>query len=218
MGTLIRLPARHVRASAGSRAAIVARASAVKPASCAVCVARTAVHHSAGRLSLWNHFRAASGEAPISAAIAPGEFHSPIITRNDVSELSMPDCLGQSVLKSKAEMSHDAGQVFSDYSGMADRMSETEEKAAFIRRVRMAREARFQTQRPILTLLELEQGTYKQYEKRTPLPHRLIPKFCAATGVSLEWLLTGEGQGPVVEDIPRQVQKRPTRLRRRRAA
>src|SRR5215813_3127444 len=36
-------------------------------------------------------------------------------------------------------------------------------------------------------------GTCKQYETRTP-SHRDIPKFVAATGVSYEWLLTGEGK------------------------
>ncbi len=79
---------------------------------------------------------------------------------------------------------------------MADRTSETEEKLAFIGRVRLARMARFDTQRPICTILGIGQGTYKQYETRTPLPHRYIPKFVAATAVSFEWLLTGEGKGP----------------------
>lgn len=92
---------------------------------------------------------------------------------------------------------------------MSDRMSETEEKLAFIRRTKAAREARFpEGQKPMLTILGVEQGTYKQYETRTPLPHRYIPKFCAATGVSLDWLLTGEGKGPRVEGFIRHVPKR----------
>lgn len=99
-----------------------------------------------------------------------------------------------------------------------DRMSETEEKAAFIRRTKLAREARFPTQNPMLVILGVEQGTYKQYETRTPLPHRFIPKFCAATGVSLEWLLTGEGRGPAVTPIPQSVPKRATKRHRRTAA
>jgi len=93
------------------------------------------------------------------------------------------------------------------------RMSETEEKLSFIRRVKLAREAAFDSQKPMLTILGLEQGTYKQYETRTPLPHRFIPKFCAATQVSIEWLLTGEGRGP--PDYPKEI---PARVRRRRAA
>jgi hypothetical protein len=62
--------------------------------------------------------------------------------------------------------------------------------------------ARFDTQKPMCVILGLEQGTYKQYEIRTPLPHRYIPKFCAAAGVTMEWLLTGEGKGPVAIPLP----------------
>lgn len=99
-----------------------------------------------------------------------------------------------------------------------DRMSETEEKHAFIGRTKLAREARYPTQGPMLIILGVEQGTYKQYETRTPLPHRFIPKFCAATGVSMEWLLTGEGKGPAVEPIPTKVEKRAPRRHKQRAA
>jgi hypothetical protein len=99
-------------------------------------------------------------------------------------------------------MSCDDLGTFGEIPAMPDRMSETEEKAAFIGRVRAAREARFPTQKPMLTILGIEQGTYKQYETRTPLPYRFIPKFCAACGVSIEWLLTGEGEGPMVVPLP----------------
>lgn len=95
------------------------------------------------------------------------------------------------------------------------RMSDTEEKLAFIRRTKLAREATFETQKPMCTILGLDQGTYKQYESRTPLPHRYIPKFCAATRVSMEWLLTGEGQGPPTQEYPKEI---PVRRRRRRKA
>lgn len=123
----------------------------------------------------------------------------------------MPDILGPIVLNVKADLSYDLEPAGGDTPVMADRMSESEEKAAFIGRVKEARMARFLTQKPICALLDLDQGTYKQYESRTPLPHRLIPKFVAATGVSYEWLLTGEGQGPIVlEHI------RPERKQRRR--
>lgn len=131
----------------------------------------------------------------------------------------MPELLGQSVLKGKAKVSYDCGRPTGHLPAMADRMSETEEKAAFIRRVKMARESRFETQKPILIILELDQGTYKQYETRTPLPHRLIPKFCAATGVSMEWLLTGEGQAPVqVYEIHPRAPRKKRATKRTRAA
>jgi transcriptional regulator with XRE-family HTH domain len=99
---------------------------------------------------------------------------------------------------------------------MADRMSETEEKLAFINRVKQARKQRFETQKPICTILEIDQGTYKQYETRTALPHRYIPKFCAATGVSIEWLLTGEGQGPPQPEYPKLIRSK--KIAQRKAA
>lgn len=97
-------------------------------------------------------------------------------------------------------------------------MSETEERLAFVGRVKAARKARYKTQKPMCMLLGIEQGTYKQYETRSPLPHRFIPKFCAATGVDMEWLLTGEGQGPRVEEYPRVVPKRARGRAKARAA
>lgn len=131
----------------------------------------------------------------------------------------MEATIGQSVLDCKAKVSYDYERAVGDNLAMADRMSETEEKAAFIRRTRQAREARYGSQRPMLTILGVDQGTYKQYETRTPLPHRHIPKFCAATGVSLEWLLTGEGKGgPVAVEYPKEVPKRARKPQRRRAA
>lgn len=105
---------------------------------------------------------------------------------------------------------------------MADRMSETEEKAAFIRRTRMAREARFpEGQKPMYKILGIDQGTYKQYETRTPLPHRFIPKFCWACGIDTEWLLAEEGRGPSVVGLPARPETAPPakkRARKRRKA
>ena len=123
--------------------------------------------------------------------------------------------IGQFVPTFKANTSRDCEHTAWDNVSMT-RMSETEETLSFIRRVKQAREAAFETQRPMLTILGLEQGTYKQYESRTPLPHRFIPKFCAATKVSMEWLLTGEGQGP--PEYPRESLARSARTGRRRAA
>jgi hypothetical protein len=112
-------------------------------------------------------------------------------------------------------MSYDKDGLFDQIPGMPDRMSESEEKAAFIGRVRAARMARFEKQKPMLTILGIDQGTYKQYETRTPLPWRLIPKFCAATGVEIEWLLTGEGKGPTTVPMPtrRERKERPQKRR-----
>jgi hypothetical protein len=126
--------------------------------------------------------------------------------------------LGQKVLVFKSKVSHDNASQHGISTAMADKLSESEQKLAFINRVRTARMARFPTQRPMLTILDIEQGTYKWYESRTPLPHRYIPKFCAATGVSIEWLLTGEGPGPIAAESPVRKRGRPRKLRHDHAA
>jgi hypothetical protein len=211
----------HARSSTGERAAISTRSSAVNPASRAGAAAKRAVHHSAGIEFRCCHLRATSAETPISEAMAPGERQSPITSRKVLKRGDMPPSIGQSVLKSKANLSHDTGPELLDPAGM-DRMSESEEKAAFIRRTRMAREARFpEGQKPIYKILGIAQGTYKQYETRTPLPYRFIEKFCLACGIDIPWLLTGEGKGPNVVGLPQpapKLKKRTRKPRRVRAA
>ena len=63
--------------------------------------------------------------------------------------------------------------------------------ASFIERTRFAREESGLTQQEIATILGIKQDTYKQYETRSPLPHRYVPAFCAATHISEAWLFTG---------------------------
>ena len=169
-----------------------------------------------------DHFGTGVTGAPISRAMSPCVVQRPFTSRKDegadLDGSVMEGFLGQSVLKGKANVSYDCGEVFPDSPAMPDRMSETEEKLAFIARVKAARLSRFDTQKPMCTFLGVEQGTYKQYETRTPLPYRFLPKFAAATGISLEWLLTGEGQGPAVEEFPREVPKRQRKAARGKAA
>jgi hypothetical protein len=116
---------------------------------------------------------------------------------NDVG-VTIESRLGQFGLFGKAIMARDSAPATADNFGMNSKAkSETQEKLAFIARVKLARMSRFADQKPICTILGIEQGTYKHYEARTPLPHRFIPKFVAATGVSFEWLLSGLGKAPV---------------------
>lgn len=63
--------------------------------------------------------------------------------------------------------------------------------SVFIERTKAARERSGLTQIEIAGILQIDQGTYKQYETRTPLPHRYVPAFCAATRVTEKWLFTG---------------------------
>lgn len=70
-------------------------------------------------------------------------------------------------------------------------------KKEFLARTRTAREAVGMSQEAMAQALEpgMKQDTYKQYEIRTPLPHRYIPTFCAITKVDIEWLFTERGKG-----------------------
>jgi len=196
--------ARHTRTSARSRASSASKRSAVTPAPLARSVATIDAHHSEGILSRCDHLRTRDTFAPISAAMlaAAGEGHSSMIERNELTCVDIESALGQIVLNGKAILSRDCGLRRGQDVLMQRRKTETEEKNLFIARVRAAREARYATQGPMVTILDLDQGTYKQYETRTPLPYRYVPKFCAATGVSMVWLLTGDGKGPEVMPLP----------------
>lgn len=182
-----------------------------------VSESRIDCHHSGGMLSRCHHFETAEAGALISDAIASRAPQAPLVrprqrsitSRNEASS-AMSESLGQFVLKNKANVSHDCEHRSGEIIAMPDRVSETEQQRLFIARTKLARESRFPTQKPILTLLELDQGTYKQYERRSPLPHRYIPKFIAACGVTYEWLLAGEGVGPAA------VEQRPPVARRGR--
>lgn len=111
-------------------------------------------------------------------------------------------------------MSYDYAIGIGDNVSMPERMSETEETLAFIRRVKAAREAKFSTQKPVYRYLNIPQDQYKHYEMKRPLPRRFIPKFCEICEVRMEWLLTGEGHGgPKVPEFPKE---EPRRIRSRR--
>lgn len=191
--------------------------AAVMPAARAVVVSMTADHQSAGIESRCHHLDTAEALAPMSDAIASFEGQRSIIERNVIGPI-MPSLIGQTVLNCNDKTSYDCGNEFADNAAMADRMSETEETAAFIGRVKFARENKFTTQKPVYRYLEIPQDQYKHYETKRPLPRRYIPKFCEITEVSMEWLLTGEGKGPVVAEIPKQAPRRMGRPAKGRAA
>lgn len=222
MVVVVKFPSHCHRRSPAGRAARATRSSAVSPADLARSVDRIADHHSSGIRSLWSHLRAAVTGAPISVASAAGEPHSATTARNESNDVMSAvgviaeSDLGQSVLNSKAILSHDCGQPVRQTPGMGKELSEAEHKRRFIERTKRARESQFRTQNPILTILDVSQGTYKQYESRTQLPHRYIPKFCAACQVSVEWLLTGEGKGPAEQPVA--APEKPVQAKRGRRA
>jgi hypothetical protein len=202
----------HVRASAGSRAASLANVSAVTPADLAGSVCETANHHSPGIRSLCDHFRIAGTPAPRSDAIASCDGQSRITSRNEAGSC-MPNVLGQSVLKSKPNVSHDGVDLMGHSVPMKDQ-AKTAYKTAFMARVTAARKLRF-TQQAMAESLGMEQDSYKQYETRSLMPHHLIPRFCTICGVSTDWLITGKGAGPAVQPVLEAKPRAPKRPARR---
>lgn len=71
-------------------------------------------------------------------------------------------------------------------SGPANRFQDD-----FVLRTKQAREWAEFTQEQMAKLLQLDQGTYKNYETIRPLPHRYVVPFCLATKTNIEWLYTG---------------------------
>lgn len=84
----------------------------------------------------------------------------------------------------------------------------TKFKSEFIGRVRAARLARYETQTEAATALGMGQSKYKQYEKRSMLPHDLVPQFCEVMGVDEKWLFRAKGAGPKWEPVDLTAQPR----------
>lgn len=162
----------------------------------------TGNHQSAGMRSRCDHLRTAVAGAPISDAMASHETHKPTTSRKDVGVAMLP-FLGQSVLKSKPNVSHDRHQSQGLKCPMDSDAGKSVYKQRFIARTRAARAARFEHQQELCTALNIDQGTYKQYETRSLLPHWLIPRFCAACAVDIKWLFTAKGKGvPMTAPAP----------------
>lgn len=105
---------------------------------------------------------------------------------------------------------------------MPESETETQYKQRFIERVAQSRIAVALKQWEIAEAMGIAQDKYKQYEKRSLLPHYLIGRFCIICRVDPEWLVTGKGKKPLkplklATSEPEPVAK-PKRGRARRAA
>ncbi len=228
MATIYQFPVcnPHARApigSAGSRAAKRTRSSAVKPAARATRVLRIRAHQSDGILSRAFHFSTRSAPASISAAMADGEIHSPIMSRNDVMRFAMPESIGQFVLARKRAPGEDYPSCDSaarlDHNSTVPKpVNATNFKAEFVHRVRLARETRGFSQREAAELLGIEQDKYKHYETRSFMPHELVPRFCLLCGVDVDWLFSGRGRAPALAEPDRTRRSPRARSRRPKAA
>lgn len=211
MGIVVRMPLRHVRASAGTRAASRVKISEVTPADAAFSVASTADHHSAGILSRCHHLEttiavAAGSNERKSAAMDSREGpQSSMTLLNEVISgrtlFCMQPSLGQLVPKSKDFVSADCNRL----SGHTVRMEDDSEKLAesqwreeFRQRLIAARGRR--TQAVMADLLGLRTNTYGKYEggRKSMMPARLLPRFAKICGVDLVELI----EGPPKEKAP----------------
>jgi hypothetical protein len=198
MGSVIRFPKRHARASIGSWAAKAVRSSAVTPFLTAISVAKIADHHSAGSLLRCHHFETTVAGAPVSEAIASLVGHSSTIARNVVSS-GMEERIGQPVLKSKAIVSRDCGKRVGQTGLMADeseKLAESVWREGFRLRLIAARGNR--SQAVMAELLDLKPNTYSKYEapsRGSMMPVRKLPLFAKICGVDLVELI----EGPKVE-------------------
>lgn len=88
-------------------------------------------------------------------------------------------------------MSNVFGQKVSHTRYMAEQNEETAFDLAFRERVKALRIKRGWSAEKMATVLGVPAERYRKYEYRTNLPHYLIGRFAAATGESVEFVLTG---------------------------
>lgn len=223
MGIVVRLPLRHARKSTTSRAAKPVSTSAVTPFSEALAVARTADHHSAGTLSRCHHLETAEDLAPISAAIASRDGHRSMMDWKD-GKWVMPPPIRQSVLKHKDILSGDVCKTLGHNVLMSSSDSTKVFKDQFTARVAYARHKAGYTQATMAEALGFgppedpsAQGKYHKYEKRSFMPHALIPRFCDLCDVTTGWLYSGPAVARPVEKRGRKPKPAPAQRKRARA-
>lgn len=201
-----------------SRSARVAKSSSVTPLALPESDWTQRSQNFAGSASLDLHLRMVEDGTPISAAIALGDCQQAITSRKVENIVQFIDQFGPSC---KTRLARDKMSLQLDNgSQKGPRMGVTEENAAFIRRTREARIARFPTMEPIAALLRITVAKYKHFERRSPMPSTLVVPFCYATGVDLEWLLQGTGKGPAgaATPIAAHRERRPRKPRKGKAA
>lgn len=84
-----------------------------------------------------------------------------------------------------------APRTMSSVGRPKDTVSPATYNTQFINRVRAARALYTNEPKEMARALGVREDTYYRYEKRTMLPHHLMPRFCEITGVTLDWLING---------------------------
>lgn len=202
MGDLIQL--HDARASSdsaaagaiGERAANSVNKSADSPAESALLERNIGSHHSDGMVLRSDHLRTASRVCPISEAISSNEPQSATTSRKFET---MENDLGHLVPKCKANLSHDHNKKMGHNVLLMPnkRQPSTALLRGICARTKFAREALGVTQEQMATWLLTVQGTYKHWEKRTPIPRDREALFCHHAGVTRDWLVNNVGNPPL---------------------
>lgn len=148
--------------------------------------------YSAGMLSRCRHLRTEASLASTSEARTSSEGQRSMMVLKE-GEASIGRTLRQFVLNCNPELCHEFWDDLSQDLGVSKVTPPSDFHCEFIARTTLARETAGYTQQEISTILGIPQTTYKWYETRSLLPHRLIPAFCVATRVGVDWLFMGKG-------------------------
>jgi hypothetical protein len=216
MSTILRFPRLHARAS--SREAKRVSKSDVKPAAFARSLAKIGCHQSEGILSRCHHFETARSRAPSSSAIALRESHNSMTERKEDGESTIAHAIRQTVLFCKDILSTDVKCPQRHNVLMKKTGSPSTFKDEFTARVAFARHKAGYTQATMAEALGFgsaddpsAQGKYHKYEKRSLMPHYLIPTFCALCDITVGWLYNGPAVARPVETRGRKPKPIPAR-------
>jgi hypothetical protein len=168
-------------------------------------------------LSRCHHLETAGARAPISSAIASLEDQSSMTNRNDFKS-GMVDLIRHEVLKHKDNLSGDPSSGERHNVLMKKPNAVSTFKEEFTARVAYARHKAGYTQATMAEALGFgpttdssAQGKYHKYEKRSLMPHHLIPQFCALCEVTVGWLYSGPAVARPVEKRGRKPKPAPVK-------
>lgn len=140
--------------------------------------------HLCGTDPRWRHFLSASGVTPSERAACA------ISSQFTVMEPKARDDLSLSQETTWDELPE---TVIAKIVPMASKQeTRSAFRKGFLERTRQAREARGWSQAQMGKYLGIKGETYKKYETRSLLPHSYIETFCALTGITTDFLYTGQ--------------------------
>lgn len=87
-------------------------------------------------------------------------------------------------------------------------MNEKQFLADFLARTQRLREERGFTQQDMAEALEVPLATYAKWERRSPIRHAYVFRFCGIVGCEIHYLFTGRHRAkPEIVGLPGRLQK-----------